>query len=96
MLIHEKKQALADMLIDLLGDVIDQRVEAAIQQRGLQQKQDRYLTREEAAKLKNVTPETISKWFKAKLLTNYGTGRKLLFSEQQLLSSGLKRYSQHT
>lgn len=50
-------------------------------------KRGNVLTREQAADLIGVTPNTISRWVKEGLLVNRGVGRKVLVNEHDLTTA---------
>jgi excisionase family DNA binding protein len=54
------------------------------------------LTREQAAKVMNVCPNTISEWIRSGRLQNRGIGRKILLMDSDLEGLSRRSYTKYT
>jgi excisionase family DNA binding protein len=83
----------AEMLEDVVRKIILEQNEILLKKIN---KIPKLLTREQAAKVMNVCPNTISEWIRCGRLQNRGIGRKILLMDSDLAGLSRRSYTKYT
>ena len=85
------KSFLVQLSTDELLEIVELGARKAIEKHAKENEIETLLTREEAALILKVTPQTVSIYVNKGLITNYGLkGRKQLFRKEELLAAKVK------